>query len=107
MGAARSEQITVYPDPTLSLNREEVQRRVDYLQAQISTDVDDCCQDVENTINNEGNSSPRTHRGEFASLVDNTFSRALDNGTMLAMIMDKVERAVDSHRYLRYLATTQ
>lgn len=44
-------------------------------------------------------------RREFTGLVEKYFDHVLDNGTVLAMTMDTMERAVESNFYLQNMAT--
>lgn len=102
MGPATSEKISVYPDPSLSLTRTQMQRQVDHRQSKLSTEGAYRRGHV-NTVNIAVDPSLHALWSEFSVLVNSTFTCALDNGTMLAMVTDTMERAAYSRLYLQNL----
>lgn len=105
MDAAMTEQSTVYPDSTIHSTREEVQRQVEYLKAQLNTEVNGRRREEEKHSQRRVDSSIHALRGELTCLVDSRFIWALTNGTILGMITDTIERALASNPYLHNLAT--
>lgn len=108
IGAASNHEMcapTTEPDPASAATHADVRRLVAFLQQQLDREVEDHSNDVRHTVQTAVEAALNILSKNFSNVADSTLPRALENGRMLALITEAMERAARSYLYLRNLAT--
>lgn len=92
-------------DRTAAATHADVHRLVEFLYQQLDTEVEDRQNDVRYKVCTAIEVALNILREDFDQVVNCSFSRRLKNGKILAQTTETMERAAESHQYLRNLAT--